>query len=430
MGLATRPRPRVVVLGAGFGGLNVTRALASGPFHITVVDRDNYHGFWPLLYEVATAALGPDDIAHPIRAMFGGQTNVDVRLGTASGVDLDKRLVTVEDEEAIPYDYLVLAIGSSTSDFGIPGVAEHACPLKTLPDALALRNHILATFERADANRSRLDDGLLSIVVAGGGPTGVETAGALSELIGRNLARDFPHLDVTQARVLLIEMADHLLGGFSLASQQSALTTLRTKGVEVRLNTAIASVEADRVLVQDGDPIPCGTVVWTAGVRANPVADNLGLTQGRGGRVRVNPDLSVPGHPEVFVIGDLAAATDRQGVAYPQMAQVAIQGGKYVARCIRRRQRGRQTRPFRYHDHGQMATIGRRAAVAELPLGVKLRGTPGWLAWLGVHLFFLIGFRNRVIVLVNWSWNYLTWDRASRVIVDGGHHTPTGRLRA
>jgi NADH dehydrogenase len=420
----------VVVLGAGFGGLNVTRALASGPFQITVVDRDNYHGFWPLLYEVATAALGPDDIAHPIRAMFGGQTNVDVRLGTASGVDLDKRLVTVEDEEAIPYDYLVLAIGSCTSDFGIPGVAEHACPLKTLPDALALRNHILATFERADANRSRLDDGLLSIVVAGGGPTGVETAGALSELIGRNLARDFPHLDVTQARVLLIEMADHLLGGFSLASQQSALKTLRTKGVEVRLNTAIASVEADRVLVQDGDPIRCGTVVWTAGVRANPVADNLGLAQGRGGRVRVNPDLSVPDHPEVFVIGDLAAATDRQGEAYPQMAQVAIQGGKYVARCIRRRQRGKRTRPFRYHDHGQMATIGRRAAVAELPLGVKLRGTPGWLAWLGVHLFFLIGFRNRVIVVVNWAWNYLTWDRASRVIVDGGPHTPTGRLRA
>ena len=430
MGLATRPWPRVVVLGAGFGGLNVTRALASGPFQITVVDRDNYHGFWPLLYEVATAALGPDDIAHPIRALFGGQTNIDVRLGTVSGVDLDKRLVTIEDEEAIPYDYLVVAIGSCTSDFGIPGVAEHACPLKTLPDALALRNHILATFERADANRSRLDDGLLSIVVAGGGPTGVETAGALSELIGRNLAKDFPHLDVTQARVLLIEMADHLLGGFSPVSQQSALMTLRTKGVEIRLNTAIAAVEADRVLVRDGDPIPCGTVVWTAGVRANPVADSLGLAQSRGGRVGVEPDLSVPGHPEVFVIGDLAAATDRQGQPYPQMAQVAIQGGKYVARCIRRRQRGKPTRPFRYHDHGQMATIGRRAAVAELPLGVKLRGTPGWLAWLGVHLFFLIGFRNRVIVLVNWAWQYLTWDRASRVIVDGGRQTPTGRLRA
>jgi NADH dehydrogenase len=420
----------VVVVGSGFGGLNAIRALLNGPFEITVVDRDNYHGFWPLLYEVATAGLGPDDIAHPVRAMFGDRTNIDVRIGTVSGVDLDKRLVSVEDEEAIPYDYLVLAAGSSTSDFGLPGVTEHAFPLKTLPDAVRLRNHILATFERADSNRSRLDDGLLTIVVAGGGPTGVEMAGALTELIGRNLAKDFPHLDVTQARVLLIEMADHLLGGFSPKSQQSALLTLRTKGVEVRLNTAIASVEAERVLVHDGDPIPCGTVVWTAGVRANPIADELGLAQGRAGEVRVNPDLSVPGHREVFVIGDLAAAVDRNGQPYPQMAQVAIQGGKYVARCIRRRQKGKQTRPFRYHDHGQMATIGRRAAVAELPLGIKMRGTPGWLAWLGVHLFFLIGFRNRVIVLVNWAWNYITWDRASRVILDDGSHTPTGRLRA
>jgi NADH dehydrogenase len=420
----------VVVVGAGFGGLNVTRALAGGPFQITVVDRDNYHGFWPLLYEVATAALGPDDIAHPVRAMFGERTNIDVRLGTVSGVDVDKRLVSVEEEEAIPYDYLVVAAGSSTSDFGLPGVAEHAFPLKTLPDAVRLRNHILTTFERADANRSRLDDGLLTIVVAGGGPTGVEMAGALSELIGRNLARDFPHLDVTQARVVLIEMADHLLGGFSPVSQQRALMTLQTKGVEVRLNTAIAGVETDRVLLQDGDPVPCGTVVWTAGVRANPVADELGLALGRAGAVRVNPDLSVPGHPEMFVIGDLAAAVDRQGRPYPQMAQVAIQGGKHVARCIRRRQKAQSTRPFRYHDHGQMATIGRRAAVAELPLGVKLWGTPGWLAWLGVHLFFLIGFRNRVIVLVNWAWNYFTWDRASRVILDDGSATPTGRLRA
>jgi NADH dehydrogenase len=419
-----------VVVGAGFGGINVTRALASGPFQITIVDRDNYHGFWPLLYEVATAGLGPDDIAHPVRAMFGDRTNIDVRLGTVSGVDVDKRLVNVEDEEAIPYDYLVLAAGSSTSDFGIPGVADHAFPLKTLPDSVQLRNHILTTFERADANRSQIDDGLLTIVVAGGGPTGVEMAGALSELIGRNLARDFPHLDVTQARVLLLEMAHHLLRGFSEVSQQSALTTLRTKGVDVRLNTAIAAVEADRVIVKDDDPIPCGTVVWTAGVRANPVADSLGLPQESGGAVRVNADLSVPGHPEVFVIGDLGAAVDRHGRPYPQMAQVAIQGGKYVARCIRRRQKGKSTRPFRYHDHGQMATIGRRAAVAELPLGVKFRGTPGWLAWLGVHLFFLIGFRNRVVVLVNWAWNYVTWDRAARVILDDGSHTPTGRLRA
>jgi NADH dehydrogenase len=422
----------VVVVGAGFGGINVTRALATGPFEITIVDRDNYHGFWPLLYEVATAALGPDDIAHPVRGLFGDRTNIDVRLGTVSGIDVEKQLVKLDDnnQDPIRYDYLVLALGTSTSDFGIAGVAEHAFPLKTLPDAVRLRNHILTTFERADANRSQLDDGVLTIVVAGGGPTGVEMAGALSELIGRNLARDFPHLDVTEARVVLIEMADHLLGGFSEVSQASALKMLQAKGVEVRLNAPIAAVGADHITLRDGTVIPCGTVVWTAGVRANPVADQFGLPQGKSGALHVNADLSVPGHPEVFVIGDLAAATDRHGRPYPQMAQVAIQGGKYVARRIRRRQKGKGTRPFRYHDHGIMATIGRRSAVAELPLGVKLRGTPGWLAWLGVHLVFLIGFRNRVIVLVNWAWNYVTWDRASRVILDDGSHTPSGHLRA
>jgi NADH:ubiquinone reductase (H+-translocating) len=428
--MVSRPRPRVVVVGAGFGGLNATRALATGPFEITIVDRDNYHGFWPLLYQVATAALGPDDIAHPVRGLFGDRTNIRVRLGTVSGIDTDKRLVHVEDEEAIPYDYLVLAAGSSNNDFGIPGVAEHAYALKTLPDAVSLRNHILTTFERADADSALLDDGLLTIVLAGGGPTGVEMAGALSELIGRNLATDFPHLDVTRARVVLIEMADHLLGGFSPVSQGSARKTLETKGVEVRLNAAISAVGADRVTLQDGTVIPCGTVVWTAGVQANPIGADLGLPQGKGGSVKVNPDLSVPGHPEVFVIGDLAGASDRHGRPYPQLAQVAIQGGKHAARCIRRRQKGKGTRPFRYHDHGIMATIGHRSAVAELPLGLKLRGTPGWLAWLGVHLLFLIGFRNRAVVLVNWGWNYFTWDRASRVILDEGSHTPTGRLRA
>ncbi|HSS10425.1 MAG TPA: NAD(P)/FAD-dependent oxidoreductase [Acidimicrobiales bacterium] len=428
--MASRPRPRVVVLGAGFGGINATRALATGPFEITIVDRDNYHGFWPLLYEVATAALGPDDIAHPLRGLFGQRPNIRVRLGTVSGLDVDKRLVELEDGENIPYDYLVLAVGSSTTDFGIPGVAEHAFPLKTLPDAVRLRNHILTTFERANANPSLLDDGVLTIVVAGGGPTGVEMAGALSELIGRNLATDFPQLEVTQARVVVVEMADHLLGGFSPVSQASALKTLQTKGIEVWLNAAIAAVAADRVTLKDGAVVTCGTVVWTAGVRPNPVADYLGLAQAKGGAVKVNADLSVPGHPEVFVIGDLSGATDRLGRPYPQMAQVAIQGGRHVARSIRRRQKGKRTHPFRYHDHGIMATIGRRSAVAELPLGLKLRGTPGWLAWLGVHLVFLIGFRNRVIVLIKWAWNYLTWDRASRVILDDGSHTPTGQRRA
>jgi len=407
----------VVVVGAGFGGINATKALRDGPFDITLIDRGNYHGFWPLLYQVATAGLGPEDIAHPIRDLFGGRPNVRVRLGTVSRASLDAHVVELDDGAQVHYDYLVVAAGSSSADFGIPGVAEHAFPLKTLTDAVRLRNHILGCFERADADPALVDDGVLTIVLAGGGPTGVEMAGALAELVGRNLARDFTHLDVTTARIVVVEMADHLLGGFSATSQRSALSALRARGVEVRLSTAIQRVRADGVHLSDGATIPSATVVWTAGVQANPLARALGAPQARGGEVAVEPDLSVPGHPEVFVVGDLAAAMDRHGARHPQLAQVAIQGGRHAARSIRRLHAGRRARRFRYHNHGIMATIGRRAAVAELPGGLKLRGTPGWMAWLGVHLVFLVGFRNRAVVLITWAWNYLTWDRASRVIL-------------
>ncbi len=418
------------MLGAGFGGINATRALLDGPFEITLIDRDNYHGFWPLLYQVATAGLSPEDIAHPVRAMFGNRSNVHVRLGTVSDIDFDKRAVHVHDQVDLDYDYLIVAVGSATSDFGIPGVKEHAFPLKTLPDAVRLRNHILRTFELADACPELAEDGLLTFVLAGGGPTGVEMAGSITELIGRNLAEDFPHLDVTMARVVLVEMADHLLTGFSPQSQQQAIATLLAKGVEIRLNATIAGVDAKAVTLTDGAAIPCGTVVWTAGIRANPLADRLGMPQGKGGAVVVNDDLSLPGHPEVFVVGDVAAASDRHGRQWPQLAQVAIQGGRHTARSIRRRMVGKPSKPFHYHDHGIMATIGRRAAVAELPFGIKLKGTTGWVAWLGVHLLFLVGFRNRVVVLFNWAWNYLTWERASRLILDEGSDTPTGQTRA
>ncbi len=407
----------MVIIGAGFGGMNATKALRGGPFDITLIDRGNYHGFWPLLYQVATAGLGPEDIAHPIRELFGGRPNVRVRLGTVSRVGMDERVVELDDGAEVHYDYLVVAAGSSSADFGLPGVADHAFPLKNLTDAVRLRNHILGCFERADADPSLVDDGILTIVLAGGGPTGVEMAGALAELVGRNLAHDFTHLDVTAARIVVVEMADHLLGGFSGTSQRNALLTLRARGVEVRLGTAIRSVRADGVDLDDGTTIPSATVVWTAGVRANPLAGALGAPQARAGEVVVGPDLSVPGHPEVFVVGDLAASTDRSGARHPQLAQVAIQGGRHAARSIRRLHAGRPARRFRYHNHGIMATIGRRAAVAELPGGLKLQGTPGWMAWLGVHLVFLVGFRNRAVVLISWAWNYLTWDRASRVIV-------------
>jgi NADH:ubiquinone reductase (H+-translocating) len=427
---SSRPRPRVVIVGAGFGGLNAARALAGGPVDVTIVDRDNYHGFWPLLYQVATAGLGPDDIAHPIRGLFAHAPNIHVRLGTVSGVDFERRQVLIEGQETLEYDDLVLAVGSSTSDFGIPGVDEHAFPLKTLPDAVRLRNHILSTFERADARPELVDEGALTIVLAGGGPTGVELAGSLAELVSRNLAADFRRLDVTRARVVIVEALDHLLGSFSPSSRQHALETLAAKGVEVRLNSPIATVTAGGLSLGDGSTIATQTVVWTAGIRANPLAERLVLEQGKGGAIKVGPDLAVPGRPEVSVIGDLAAATDHKGQPYPQLAQVAIQGGKLVAHNIVRRHDGKPPRPFHYRDKGIMATIGRRAAVAELPFGIKLRGALGWYSWLGVHLVFLIGFRNRAVVLVNWAWNYLTWDRASRVILDDGSKTPTGQTRA
>ena len=428
--MSTRPRPRVVIVGAGFGGINATKKLMDGPFEIVLVDRDNYHGFWPLLYQVATAGLGPEDIAHPVRGLFGDRANVHVRLGTVGRVDLDRRLVHVEGEDDLPYDYLILAAGSSTSDFGIPGVDEYAFPLKTLPDAVRLRNHVLTCFERADAMPALVDDGLLTFVLAGGGPTGVELAGALSELIGQNLAQDFPHLDVTKASVVLVEMLDHLLGGFSPSSREHALHTLQAKGVDVRLNTAIAGLAADRVTFKDGTSIRCGTTIWTAGIRANPLAEKLDVPKGKGGAIEVTKELTLAGRPEVFVIGDLAFAADRHGKPHPQLAQVAIQGGRHAAKNIRRHTMGRPYKPFKYHNHGIMATIGRQSAVAELPGGLKLRGTIGWLSWLGVHLVFLVGFRNRVVVIINWAWNYLSWDRASRVILQEDSTTPSGQHRA
>ncbi len=376
--MSTSPRPRVVIVGAGFGGINATKQLMDGPFEITLVDRDNYHGFWPLLYQVATAGLGPEDIAHPVRSIFGDRTNVHVRLGTVRGVDFDRRLVHVAEEEDVAYDYLVLAAGSSTSDFGIPGVDEFAFPLKTLPDAVRLRNHILTNFERADAcpgvgRRWRVDHRPWRWCTRPESSWRVRS----SELIGHNLARDFPHLDVTKAKVILVEMLDHLLGAFSPSSRAHALEILQAKGVEVRLNTAIAGVGANEVTFKDGSRIRCATAVWTAGIRANPLADRLDVAKGKGGAIQVTNDLSLPGHPEVFVIGDLAAGADRHGKAYPTGGPGGDPGWSPRGSMHSPPRPGPAPYPrFHYHNHGIMATIGRRSAVAEVPGGLKLAGHP------------------------------------------------------
>ncbi|MEZ5320597.1 MAG: NAD(P)/FAD-dependent oxidoreductase [Microthrixaceae bacterium] len=413
-------RHRVVVVGAGFGGLTAAKGLADAPVDVTVVDARNHHTFQPLLYQVATAVLDSDDVCHPVRGIFHRQPNATVRLGTVSGVDFEDHAVELADGTRLPYDDLVLACGAVTADFGVPGVAEHAFGLKSLHDALRLRTHVLAAFEEADARPELIDGGLCTVVIAGGGPTGVELAGGMAELFTKVLARDHPTLDIRRARVVLIEATDRVLGTFAPKLGREARDTLEALGVEVMLNTTLERVDADGVLCTNGEHIPCHTMIWAAGVRANPIAEALGVATTRGGRIVVEADLTLPGRPEVFVIGDLAAPPpDDDGGLTPQVAPAAIQGGSHVAATIRARLHGEPTGEFRYRDKGSMATIGRHDAVTELPNGLRLKGTVGWVAWLALHLYMLIGFRNRANVMVNWAWNYLTYDRASRIIVDG-----------
>jgi NADH dehydrogenase len=412
--------PKVVVVGAGFGGLEVARHLADRPVDLTLVDRNNFHTFQPLLYQVATAGLNAADVAHVVRGLFHGQRNLRFRQATVTGVDWADHQVLLQGQPPLPFDHLVLAGGAAVTHFGTPGAAEHGFALYTLPDAVKLRNHVVERFERAAARAAAGDppeDGALTFVVVGGGPTGVETAGALAELFAQVFRKDYPELDVSRARIVLVELQDHLLAPFSPRSRRHALDTLRSRGVDVLLGTGVAEVGATAVTLADGQVLPCHTLVWAAGVRANPLADLLGLEQGRGGRIVVGPDLRIPGRDDVWAIGDIAAAADAQGEVLPQLAPVAMQAGRHVARQIGRLAEGKPTEAFRYRDKGTMATIGRRAAVAELPGHIHLKGGPAWLAWLGLHLVFLVGKRNRASVLLNWAWNYLTWDRGPRLLL-------------
>jgi NADH dehydrogenase len=425
--------PKVVVIGAGFGGLEVARNLRDAPVEVTLVDRNNFHTFQPLLYQVATAGLNAADVAHAVRGVFHGQRNLRFRQATVTGIDWDRRVVHLDGHDDLPFDHVVLAAGATVTHFGTPGAAEHGFPLYTLEDAIRLRNHIVERFEAADSDRTELDRGGLSFVVVGGGPTGVETAGALAELFSMVFRKDYPGLDVSLARVVLVEMQDHLLAPFTPPSRQHALETLQARGVEVRLGAKVEVVTPTTVRFADGEVLPCQTLIWAAGVVANPLATLAGVAQDRGGRVTVAPDLRIPDHPGGWAIGDVAAIRDGHGALLPQLAPVAMQSGRHVARQIRRLLEGRPTDPFRYWDKGTMATIGRRAAVAELPFRIRLRGGLAWLAWLGLHLVTLVGKRNRASVLLNWAWNYLTWDRGPRLIlrpatqrVGGGAATPPG----
>jgi NADH dehydrogenase len=410
-------RKRVVIIGGGFGGMRVARELAEDPVDITLIDRNNFHTFQPLLYQVATAGLNAADVAYPIRGIFHGQRNLSFRQATVAGADWDRRHIRLSDGSTVPFDHLVVAAGASTNTFGIDGADTHALPLYGLRDAIHLRNHVLGRFEAADADGSLIDDGALTFVVVGGGATGVEVAGALIELFSQVLRKDFPHLDVHGARVYLLEMRDELLPPFSPASQRHARQILERRGVDVRTGVAVERVTPTRVHLTSGEVIAAHTLVWAAGVRANPLAQALDVETAPNGRVEVGPDLRLTGHPEAFAVGDIAQIQGRKG-PLPQVAQVAIQSGRHAAKEIRRARLGRPSKRFHYIDKGTMATIGRRSAVAELPLGIHLQGTLGWFAWLGLHLVYLVGVRNRVSVFLNWAWNYFTWDRGPRLILE------------
>ena len=409
--------PHVVIVGAGFGGLTAAKRLERAEVDVTLVDRHNYHSFQPLLYQVATAGLNAADVGYAVRAVFRRQRRVRFLKAQVTGVDWSSGCLKLRDEPPLAFDHLVLAAGSATNWFGVPGAAEFAFPLYGLEDAVRVRNHLLSLFEAAAALPELVDDGVLNLVVVGGGPTGVEVAGAMAELVDKVLRQDFHDLDVRRSRIILVEQAPHLLTPFSERSRNYARRTLEARGVEVRLGQVVTSVASDHLTLDDGSTVRTRLVVWAAGVRAAGLADHLGLATGRGGRIVVDRDLSIPGHPDAYAIGDLADIDDDRGGRLPQLAQVAIQGGTHAAAQILATIEGRPRSPFRYTDKGTMATIGRRAAVAELPGGVTLSGGIAWLAWLGLHLVYLLGVRNRLSVFVNWAWNYLTWDRGPRLIL-------------
>ena len=404
----------MVIVGGGFGGLTAARALADRTVRVTLLDRRNHHLFQPLLYQVATAVLNPSDIAVPLRSVLRKAANITVLLAEVEKVDLPRcRLVL--DEGEIGYDGLILAAGAGHTYFGHDDWPALAPGLKSLEEAVEIRCRVLLAYEAAE----REDDpderqALLTFVIIGGGPTGVELAGALGEISRRTIARDFRRIDPTQASVILLEGAPRILGAFPESLSRSAEESLRRIGVSVRTNALVTRVTPDGVWLGD-EQIRARTVLWTAGVAATPLTGTLGAPLDRAGRVVVEPDLSIPGHPEAFAIGDMCAFVHQTGAPLPGVAQVAIQQGRVVADNVLRRLSHRPTRGFHYRDKGSMATIGRAAAVAVVgPL--RLSGLVAWLAWLLVHIIFLIGFRNRVLVLLQWAWSYVTWHRGARLI--------------
>jgi NADH dehydrogenase len=405
----TTARPHVVVLGAGFAGVECARGLADADADVTLVDRHAYNTFQPLLYQVATASLNPGDITYFLRALNSAQANLRVRHGEVLGIDPVAQRVELSVGEPLAYDYLVIATGVTANYFGVPGAEEHAFALYTRNEALRLRDRIWSRLEQAAAAGGRD----LNVVVVGGGATGVEMAGTLGELREHMVAKAYPELDAARARIVLVEMGEHLLSPFAPRLQRYTEEALRKRGVELRLGTVVKEVREDSVVVDDGEVIPAGVTVWASGIKAPDVVSTWGLPQGEGGRIEVDRDLRVRGFDNVFAAGDIAVTPD----PLPQVAQPALQGGKHVARQLVHLLTGQPTKSFSYLDKGTMATIGRSAAVAQLPFKISFTGFIAWAMWLGVHVVFLLGYRNRISTLANLAVRYLAWRRSINAIV-------------
>ncbi len=402
--------PRVVILGCGFGGLWAAQALRKARASVTVIDRTNYHLFTPLLYQVATAGLSAPDIAAPIRHILAPQRNTTVLMGNVTGVDVERRTVRLEDGSDVPYDHLIVAAGATHSYFGHDDWAPFAPGLKTLEDALEIRSRVLLAFERAEREADPVRrSAWLTFVVVGAGATGVELAGTLAEIARQTLAGEFRHFDPRNARVVLVEGTDRVLPPYPRELSEKARLQLERLGVTVWLGKRVTGVDAEGVAL-GGERIDAKTVLWAAGVASSPLGRSLGAPLDRAGRVQVEPDLSVPGHPEIFVVGDLAAVKDVPGIA-PAAKQMGAHAGQNVLARIA----GRATTAFRYRDYGQLATIGRKSAVADFGR-VKLWGFPAWFVWLWAHIYFLINFRNRIVVMIDWAWSYWTFQRYSRIV--------------
>jgi NADH dehydrogenase len=423
MGVGENGRPRVVVLGGGFAGLGAARKLKGAPVDVVVIDRHNYHTFQPLLYQVATDLLEESSVGHPLRDLFHGQDNARVHNVAVTGIDLDRREVQLDGMEPLAYDFLVLGLGAEVNFFGAEGAPEHAFPMYTLADAVRLKEHILELWEAADRDPSLVEDGALNVVVVGGGPTGVESVGALAELYRSNFSKDYPNLPQEKARLTLVEAGPTLFAMFKPDIRSYTDRVLEKYGVDVMTGEIVESVAPTRVTLKSGQVLKAHTLVWGAGLQANPAAAQLGVELERGNRIRVDPDLRVPDRPEVFAVGDIAWITDgKTEEVLPQLGSVALQAGEWAGENVTRLVDGKETKPFEYEDKGTMATIGRGSAVVQFRRGRTMKGKAAFLAWGAVHLALLSTGEDRAKAVVDWTWAGMTRERSARIIVKTDTH--------